>query len=258
MRYDKENTMEFHEFYRVGKGVFYPKDVPKSTILSSITKRFKKLPWNVSQVLALKQCHRELFPFSEKVLETCVNDTLLDLEPITDASVENLLLVERKGNVFCFSLEEILSIFHSDLSRSVVEYEPHYHITTLTKAFRLPTHPYLQEKFTVDEIRQIVEQIVLKFDSFPAVYPEVFLFLRHATTLLETCADKSNYETTTCLEAFFEAHKARFMEKYTVKTRENQSYWNVCLPQFPRTDSGRYLWFVENIFCESFENSDKK
>ena len=242
--------MEFHDFYRVGKGVFYPKDVSKSTILSGLAKRHQKLPWKVSQVLALKHCHRLLFPLSEKALETCVNDTLLDLEPITDSSVQDLLLVERKGNVFCFSLEEILSIFHNDLSRSVVEYEPHYHITTLTKAFRLPTHPYLQEKFTVDEIRQIVEQIVLKFDSLPAAYPEVYLFFRHATALLKTCTDKSNYETTTCLEAFFEAHKARFVEKYTVKTRENQSYWNVGLFSKARTDCDRYLWFVENVFCE--------
>ena len=239
--------MEFLDFYRLGKNVLEPQHLSQSPVLQRLAQQTTK-KWPVLQVLALKHCYRQLFPFPTSV-PSSVNDTLLDLDPVKDFSVQELILVQRKHNVFCFRLEEILSIFHNDLSRSVLEYEPQYHILTLTKAFRLPTHPYLQEPFTLDEIRQIMNQMVLKFDALPREFPIVYLFLRHAKTILDTCSSlsSSNYETTKCLEHLLEQHQTRFIEKFTVKTRENHSYWDLTFPKSVRTEKQMYLWFLEMI-----------
>jgi len=247
------NKMDFYKFYDAGAKVILPQDMSRSSILARLFKETgKKTPWNVLQVLALKHCYLQLFPYPQEKPIHCVNDTLLDFDSVSDYTVENLIVVEsRRGSTFCFSLQEILSIFHSDLSRSVLEYEPQYHILTLTKAFRLPTHPYLQETFTAEDIRQIIQQMVLKFDTLPLQYPEVYVFLRNAFSVLEQCQKKSNYDITTCLETYFESQKSTFKQKYTVKTRENQSYWDTQFPKQVKDEKQVYLWFLQTMFPSS-------
>lgn len=239
--------MDFLNFYFLASGVVSATDISKSETLKRIQKEVGRgASWTVVQALALRYCYLQLFPFSPaKPITGCVNDALLDFDPVSDYTSQELVVVESRGSTFCFRLEELLSIFHNDLSRSVLEYEPQYHILTLTKSFRLPTHPYLQKRFTSDEIAQIVHQMVLKFDTLPKKFPEVFLFLRNATALLKKCDKKSNYEVTTLLESFFESHQCHYVEKYTVKTRENQSYWGISLPKRVRTERQMYLWFLE-------------
>lgn len=241
--------MDFENFYRIGEGVVHVKDVSHSRTLSRLKKEAgKDTPWKVLQILALRHCFLQLFPLSKESVMNCVNDTLLDFDSVSDYAVRDLIIVESRGSTFCFRLEEILSIFHNDLSRSVLEYEPQYHILTLTKAFRLPTHPYLQEKFSVDEVSQIVQQMVVKFDALPRQFPEVYLYLRHASDIIPRCEKKSNYEVTQVLEAFFESQRSRYLEKYTIKTRENHSHWNTTLPKRVRTERQMYLWFLDTVF----------
>ena len=241
--------MDFYKFYNAGAEVVFPHDTSRSSILARLYKETgKKTPWNVVQVLALKHCYLQLFPFSQEKSIPYVNETLLDFDPVSDYSVENLIVVESRGSTFCFTLEEIMSVFHSDLSRSVLEYEPQYHILTLTKSFRLPTHPYLQETFTADDIRQIVQQMVLKFNTLPLQYPEVYVFLRNAFSVVEQCQKKSNYDITTYLETYFESQRSTFKQKYTVKTRENQSYWDTQFPKQVKNEKQVYLWFLDTVF----------
>ena len=244
--------MDFFTFYGIGADVVQEKDISRSTTLARLRKDAgKNISWDILQVLALKHCYLALFPplMTEASSLQCVNDTLLDFDPVCDYSERELIVIETRGSTFCFRLEELLSIFHNDLSRSVLEYEPQYHILTLTKAFRLPTHPYLQEKFTKDDIAQMVHQMILKFDRLPLDYPEVYLFLRNADLVLDTCSKKSNYDITTCLETYFESQQSRYIQKFTVKTRENQSYWDTKLPKRVKTEKQMYLWFLETMFA---------
>ena len=241
--------MNFYSFFKIGKDVFFPGDVSKSKVLSLLSKKYSKMSWAGLQILALKHCYLQLFPFSSSPKPVaCVNDTLLDMDEVKDFKVQDLLILERKDATFCFRLEEIVSIFHNDLSRSVLEYEPQFHIFTLTKAFRLPTHPYLQQPFTLEEIHQIMEQMVLKFHALPKMYPEVYLFMGHASSILQQSKGLSNYALTGFLESWFESHGTRFVEKYNVKTRENQSYWDLTLSKSIRMEEQMYTWFLESTF----------
>lgn len=242
--------MDFYNFYEIGRGVVHAHDIPRSKTLAQIQRAAgKNVPWPILQILVLKHCYLEFFPLSLDAPLHCINDTLLDFDPVSDYTFKDLIVVKSRESSFCFRLEEILSIFHNDLSKSVLEYEPQHQIVTLTKSFRLPTHPYLQERFTMEDISQIVQQMVVKFDALPRKFPEVYLFLRNAKMILETCRNKSNYHITTYLETYFESQHTHYVEKYSVKTRENQSHWDASIPKRIRTEPQMYYWFLENVFA---------
>ena len=90
--------------------------------------------------------------------------------------------------------------------------------------------------------------MVLKFHALPKMYPEVYLFMGHASSILSSSKGLSNYALTGFLEAWFESHGTRFKEKYNVKTRENQSYWDLTLSKSIRMEEQMYTWFLESTF----------
>lgn len=177
-----------------------------------------------------------------------MNDFLLDFETATSTcqSADVIIVTGKKKETFCFSLEEILSIYKSDLSRSVLVYDNVLRVYTVMKNFRLPRNPYSNEIFSIDETRQIISQIVVKTSDLPREFYDVFVFLQHCKTIIPACMTKEPYEVTNYLHTFFETHGFRFVERYIRKNDENQSHWKHVAQKTAMKNM--YDWFIVNVF----------
>jgi len=244
-----KTRMEFSTFYNIGLPVLEP-------LTDADLVHYKKMALFLKQsnfdkqtamLLALKYCFLQIMPPLASLPSSCINDVFLDLEPVKECQ-DPVLVIEGKHGAFCFRLEEILSLFHNDLSRSVVEYEPTYKVFSVMKTFRLPTHPYTGGPFTLQELGQLINQIVVAFDKLPLRCFEVYVFLSHARQMHQECQGKSNYEVTTALETFFEGRAMRYIEKFNKKTKDNFSHWNAKFPLRVANEKQLYLWFLKDVF----------
>jgi hypothetical protein len=236
--------MDFLSFYRIGSSVL---SLP-GTFSSKIYQRFasKHEQKAIVSVLVLKYCYSQIIDMKKKTV--CMNDYLLDFETATNTcqSADVIIVKGKKRETFCFTLQEILSIYKSDLCRSVLVYDNILRVYTVMKNFRLPRNPYSNEIFSIDETRQIISQIVLKTSDLPREFYDVYVFLQYFENIFSVCMTKEPYEVTNNLHTFFEKHGFRFVERYIKKNDENQSHWKYV--EQKSVMKNMYDWFILNVF----------
>ena len=239
--------MEFTKFCRAGMDIIQREDVKKSTVIAEVVKKQgRNASWNTIRILVLKYCFHRLF-VQPQTISSCINDLLLDFDTVVkECNPRDVVMVRSPQGDFCFTTEELLSIFHSDLSRSTLDIDPQYGIASITKNFRLPTNPYTQRVFTEDEIAQIVDQVALKAERLPREHFEAYMFFQDYRALLRECSGKSNYEVVGILEAYFESRGVRYVQQH--KKKENTSRWSAVVPKDIRTDAMMYAWFLDHVF----------
>lgn len=244
--------IRFDRFYKIGTDLFYEMPtVHDSFLFRQICKMFPSASTKVKILLVLVQCYQKIFT-DNPIVSDCINEHLLDFESINTHDATKLIFLKNtKGESFCFTLEELFQIFHNDLSKSVLDYEPYYKLFTITKTFRLPRHPYSGQTFSLDEILQILNNMVLSQDRLPALeYVEIYLFLAHARSLYSSCQGKSNYEMTTILDDFYQSKGLSYIQKYNAKAKENLSRWSSHKKIMTKNQKRHYMWFIENIYLE--------
>lgn len=179
------------------------------------------------RVYSIRSCYKALFPnFYERNLSDITNEFLLDYSTsCLSLHPYQTIIIDQGKNRYAFSKDEIFKIFHYDLIRSNIDYEPRYNITTLRKSFRLPTNPYSNQIFTLDSIKQIIGQLFLFDMSLPErnMYPEVYLYLFYAEEILKSSLALNSYDLTSFLYEFF--HQKRFVFKENFNHLENNSLW---------------------------------
>jgi hypothetical protein len=143
----------------------------------------------------------------------------------TNDKINSIIVRDFANNYYCFTFDEIIQIFHTDLSRSNAEIEPNYNVCSVQKSFRLPHNPYSNLCFSVLEIKQILSQILLIRDKMLNFkkFPEVCFFLFHYIEIVDACKDLSPYYTTDFLNEFFESLGLMFKEK--IINNQNHSKW---------------------------------
>ncbi|NDB86345.1 MAG: hypothetical protein EB127_27155, partial [Alphaproteobacteria bacterium] len=87
-------------------------------------------------------------------------------------------------NGYLFTVNEILSIIHANLSHSDAVLEVTFMICSILKSFHLPVNPYTGKSFSIQEMKQILGQLlyasVMTEGGITHVrYPEVFLYFCH-------------------------------------------------------------------------------
>lgn len=221
--------MDIFQFIKKTKHVF--QQLSRNKMNKARIHKYKKLPTSIAdlRMLSLKSCYHVLFPnFYKRKIYQFTNEFFLDWEsPTVETYQKNpreIIVIDSKNKYYAFTIHELFSIFHHDLIRSSVDYEPVYRIITLRRNFRCPTNPYSNSRFTIQEIQQFMAQLFLydieveKYD-----FPEVFLFLIHASKILENVDILNGYQMTSYLNDFFEAHHLQFMEEFNNEL--NHSTW---------------------------------
>jgi len=151
------------------------------------------LPSNVSSLSKATQCYKKLFQSCYPVPPSnFFNDTFLDFETQIGAiPIQNKIIVA--GHAFLF--EEMVDIWHNDLSYSTAELEPVTGLCFFTEKFRLPRNPWNSLPFKKDEIGLILSQFVLKDKiSMLKKYPEVYCFAEYFEPIFESRSEKLSIE----------------------------------------------------------------
>lgn len=242
--------VDFYEFLQISKPLVEPMnsgDIQKCWInhrtSSSAPPGRSKLPrnlWN-AKLLLLGMCYRHIYPrfYEQKKSKTILlNQHFLDYETETKGyrgTDEILVWNDVKSNGYLFTVHEILSMIHVNLSHSDAVLETTFMICSILKSFHLPVNPYTGKSFSIQEMKQILGQLlyasVMTEGAITHIrHPEVFQYFCHMQRIHEECpSQEKRYETTKYLEKFFSQHSLVFKEKYKILTRpktcENESKW---------------------------------
>jgi hypothetical protein len=248
--------MNFVEFIKIAKPIInkLSDDEIKNSLVFHKKIRKNKLASRDHLVFqSIKTCYDLIFKkiFTNHQSRHAMNEYFLDWSTETQNYSEPSIWVNTVQGSYCFLPEEIINIFHSDLNRSNVDYEPNYKIYTLTKSFRLPQNPYSNLRFTTDEIRQILSQLFLIHNDISEIFPELYSFFLNAEQILYDVENKSNYLITSYLDDFFSSQGLIFKENYKFnqisKQIDNYSTWS-----FKKTKNKQKGDFIQSLFTLFF------
>jgi len=177
----------------------------------------------------LQHLYEEIVLIKYRPTLASMNVYFLDLETNTgDIDIsQKMEIVCNRQEKYDFLYHEIIQCFHHNLSCSSIHEDSIYHVTSLTKNFKLPTNPYSNKVFSIEEIYQIIS-CILRNSRIPFHFcfpPEVFLFLQYAEFILSCNPSqiKTTYEITSWLDSFFQEHDLQFDQKYN--KNYNRSTW---------------------------------
>jgi hypothetical protein len=225
--------MEFVDFMIMSKKIvdtLSSNELKKSNILKNIDTNKKNI--EELKMLGICKCFKMIFPNYYRKKLDIKNEYFLDwTTPTEDYIKDDLIIVtDDSKNTYSFLFDEIINIFHNNLSRSNAEIEPQYNICTVTKSFRLPVNPYSNLSFSLNEMKQIISQILLynkKMIQYKEM-PEIYHFLKNYEIIIKDCENLSNYFVTDYLFLFFKKKGLIYKEKTKIKTKvfcDNFSKW---------------------------------
>jgi len=222
--------MNFYDFCKIADKIIFHipiEDLKKSHLLKDYTIPKEK---NKFILFSLKTCYSKLFPKFYDTQRDFTNEYFLDWTTETYNYSGPTIKIKNNNNLYIFLPEEILHIFHNDLSRSHVEIEPRYNICNLMKSFRIPHNPYSNTPFSIKDIKDIISQFILFNENIINwnKFPEVYLFFENFEIILKDTEPLNNYFTIDYLSSFFKKKGLVFVEQYKKKTKlfyENESYW---------------------------------
>jgi len=224
--------MHFVDFIEIALKVVEKLPIEKiknSTIMKKEKTKFRN--HDDLKIHSIIKCYLQIFPHYYKNSSAFINEYFLDWSTRTDEPDDDVIIVkDHLNNYYCFKFNEVVNIFHIDLSRSNADLEFHYNICSVQKSFRLPHNPYSNLVFSVEEVKQILSQILLIKDknlNFKK-YPDVCWFLYNYQEVMKECKGLSSYYATDALNKFFEQKGLFYKEKTKIISRnvcENYSEW---------------------------------
>jgi len=220
--------MNFIDFSRVAFTVIDQSslDVKQSWIIKDENYQNKE----TLLLYSLVKCFKMIFPRFYESKKFPVNEYFLDWTTETNDFFHKAVMIKDKNNLYMFLPEEIVHIFHNDLTRSYIEVEPTYNVCNIIKSFRIPHNPYSNTPFSLADIKDIISQLIL-MGGIPnewKKYPELYIFFQHFESIYRQANNLNNYFMTDFLSTFFKKKGLHFQEKFKKKTKsyyENLSVW---------------------------------
>lgn len=223
------NKMDFREFCRIMRDIF-------QTL--SRTQLQKIFPHQRTKQLELQKsihCYLMIFHNSLQHFATLkpINEYFLDLEtPTTPLPPHTIIVPHDSQTSYVFTIDDIINIFHTNLSQSTVEYNHTYKLCTLTRSFCPPRNAYTGLPFTIAQVKWILTQMALYNETHHLKrFPEVQTFVM----FLDKFYDKiqgidSDYDMTEHIIDFFDQHSLMFVQKYgrvqsSSELCYNNSHW---------------------------------
>jgi hypothetical protein len=220
--------MNFLDFLQLSKKVSTTIPTLNKMKKLSITKSLTKIPESRNELYftILRQCFKGIN--NDKIQERKKQyvSTMIMSTGQQIADFEGAIINVPDGNKwYGFSIEDIIGLFHGNLSMSITNetYIDNVPLVTLDESFRLPSNPFDNKPFTMEQLKEIVSQLI--YYKAEIEYPEVQLFLENFDQIIND--SNQSFDSKIYLKKFFQNHGLTFYEDVLVRGPNiyNNSRW---------------------------------
>jgi hypothetical protein len=188
----------------------------------------------------LRQCYKSITNIQQRKKQYISSMLITSGQQIQD--FQGVIINVPDGNKwYGFSIEDIIGLFHGNLCMSIANetFVDQVPLVTLDESFRLPSNPFDNKPFSIQQLNEIVSQLI--YYQVEIEFPEVQIFLENFQQIIND--SNQSFDTKMYLKKFFEKNGLLFYEDVIVRGRNiyNNSRW---LPAKKKLNKDWWLTFI--------------